>query len=89
MTDKKPKDYLMGEAAYNAFYQQQPQVFFDDLAYDYQMRWVSVGREVVLVHDRFKHKKKSSEEQRTEWREQKRRQYARKKGANDLPKKSD
>ena len=68
----------MAEAAYNAFYEQKPQIFFDALSHDYQMRWVTVGREVVLVHDSFRHKKrqkepreyKGSEEQRAQWRAQ-------------------
>ena len=94
MADKKPKDYLMAEAAYNAFYQQQPQVFFDNLAHDYQMKWVAVAREVALVHDTYKTgprkgKFKSSEEVRARWREQKRKSQAKLKGDNDLPKKTD
>jgi hypothetical protein len=76
MSDKKPKDYLMGEAAYNAFYKQQPQVWFDELSHDYQMRWVNTARAVVLLHDSFKHKPgkfKGSEKQRAQWRAQKKR----------------
>jgi len=84
----------MAEAAYNAFYQQQPQVFFEHLDHNYQMKWVAVAREVALVHDTYKKgprkgKFKSSEEVRAVWREQKRKSQAKLKGANDLPKKSD
>jgi len=79
MTDKKPKDYLMGEAAYNSFYREQPQIFFDDLAHHTQMRWVEVARRVVAFHDTYRHLKggnrkfKGTEEQRAQWRAQKKR----------------
>jgi len=63
----------MGEAAYNAFYQQQPQVWFDGLSHDYQMRWINAARDILRVHDSFKHKGKSSEAQKAQWRDQKKR----------------
>ena len=80
MSDKKPKDYLMGEAAYNAFYQQQPQVKFEYMSHRYQMIWVGVAREVIALHDGYKRgsyttkkKFKGSEHQRAQWRAQKKR----------------
>ena len=66
----------MAEAAYNAFYQEQPQIFFDDLAHHHQMKWVGVARRVAAFHDTYRHLKgdkrkfKGSEEQRAQWRAQ-------------------
>jgi hypothetical protein len=81
--DKKPKDYLLAERGYNAFHNQQPQMWFDDLSHDYQMKWVRAAREIIALHDQYKrgpnkrtagHIKdgklfKGSEEQRRIWRE--------------------
>jgi hypothetical protein len=54
MSAKKPKDLALAEVAYNAFYGETPQVFFDDLAPTYQMRWVRAVRSAVA--DYRKHK---------------------------------
>jgi hypothetical protein len=35
---------MLAEAAYNEFYDQQPQMFFEDLSHAYQMRWVRAMR---------------------------------------------
>jgi hypothetical protein len=92
--EKKPKDYLMGEAAYNAFYREQPQIFFEDLAHHAQMRWVAVARRVAIFHDTYKHikgekrKYKGSETQRAQWRIQKQRSLERKE-EKQAPKNSD
>jgi|SRR5215510_902652 len=53
MSARKPKDLHIAEIAYNAFYEEQPQVFFDDLAHGYQMRWVSVIRSVLGEYKRI------------------------------------
>ena len=47
MATRKPKDLMLAEVAYNTFYEEQPQVFFDDLNHGYQMRWVRAVRSVV------------------------------------------
>jgi hypothetical protein len=94
MTDKKPKDYLMGETAYNAFYLEQPQIFFEDLAHHAQMRWVAVARRVAIFHDTYRHMKggkrkfRGSEEQRAVWRAQKQRSLE-KQAEKQAPKNSD
>lgn len=46
MTEREPKDYHLGRRAYEAFYDEQPQVWFENLSHDYQMRWVRVARAV-------------------------------------------
>ena|SRR5215510_2967300 len=47
MEDKKPKDLMLAEVAYNEFYEQQPCVWFDNLNHNYQMRWVRAVRAVL------------------------------------------
>lgn len=44
---KKPKDLHLGEIAYNTFYGERPQVFFDDLSVEAQMKWVRLCRAIV------------------------------------------
>ena len=41
----EPKDYQLAEKAFEAFYGKTP-VGFNDLAYEYQMRWVEVVRAI-------------------------------------------
>ena len=43
---KKPKDQALAELAYNAYWQEQPPVWFDDLNQIAQMRWVRVIRAI-------------------------------------------
>jgi hypothetical protein len=43
---KKPKDLRLGEIAYETFYE-RPQVAFDDLNHDAQMKWVKLCRKVI------------------------------------------
>jgi hypothetical protein len=50
----------MAEAGYNAFYDQQPQVWFADLAHEYQMKWVRAAREMARIHDNYRHGKKQT-----------------------------
>jgi len=47
MSVKKPKDYQLAETAYNEFYEQSPQIFFEQTSHDYQMKWVKVVRSVL------------------------------------------
>lgn len=44
---KEPKDLHLARRAYEAFYDEQPQIWFDQLGHDYQMRWVRVARAVL------------------------------------------
>jgi hypothetical protein len=44
---KKPKDLALAEVAFNAFYDERPPVFFDDLNQNAQMKWVRIIRAVV------------------------------------------
>jgi hypothetical protein len=72
---RKPKDYLMAERGYNAFWNEQPTVWFDDLSHDYQMKWVRAAREMIKLHESYKHgpreSSKHTEEQRAAWRKYK------------------
>jgi hypothetical protein len=70
---KKPKDLSLGEVAYHALYK-TPQVSFDDLSMEAQMRFVTVARAVIEEWRKVTPKKEATEEQREKWREQKRRQ---------------
>jgi hypothetical protein len=54
MPTKKPKDLALAEVAYNAFYAETPQVFFDDLSPTYQMRWVRAIRSAVADYRKLK-----------------------------------
>jgi hypothetical protein len=47
MSSHEPKDLTLARRAYEAFWSEQPQIWFDQLAHDYQMRWVRVAREVL------------------------------------------
>ena len=49
-----PKDLQAAEAGYNAFYDEQPQVFFNALNHAYQMRWVRAARAVMQMGQRQK-----------------------------------
>ena len=77
MTRQKPKDYLLAEVGYNAFYSNTPQVFFDDLGHAYQMRWVNAVREITKLNGRTardrKFKDMTQEEKRAYWRAEKER----------------
>lgn len=50
MPAKPPPDYERAAIAYSAFYNDQPQVFFEDLNPMYQMRWVRAIRAVNGVN---------------------------------------
>ena len=54
MLTKKPKDLALAEVAYNAFYAETPQVLFDDLAPQYQMRWVRAIRSAMADYRKLK-----------------------------------
>jgi len=45
-TPSEPRDYRLGRRAYEAFYNEQPQIWFEDLSHGHQMRWVNVARAV-------------------------------------------
>jgi hypothetical protein len=47
MVDREPKDFHLGRRAYEAYYNEQPQVWFDDLNHEAQMRWVRAARAVI------------------------------------------
>lgn len=47
MPNSEPMDYRLGRRAYEAFYSEQPQIWFSDLAHTHQMRWVNAAREVL------------------------------------------
>ena len=51
---KLPKDLRAAEVGYNAFYDNQPQVFFSSLNHTYQMRWVRAAREIIQLGTRQK-----------------------------------
>ena len=55
---RMPKDYLLAERAYNAFWNEQPQIFFDQLASDYQQRWVRAIRGAIEGHKSYQHREK-------------------------------
>lgn len=46
MTEREPKDYHLARRAYEAFFDEQPQVWFENLGHDYQMKWVRAARAV-------------------------------------------
>lgn len=48
MPDHEPRDYRLARRAYEAYFDEQPQVWFDQLSHDYQMRWVKAARAVIL-----------------------------------------
>jgi hypothetical protein len=45
--DKLPKDLAAAKRAYEAFNEEQPNIWFEDLAPHYQMRWVRAIRAAV------------------------------------------
>lgn len=47
MAEHEPKDFRLAKRAYEAFWEEQPQVWFEQLSHAYQMRWVNVVREVL------------------------------------------
>lgn len=53
--DKEPKDFYLARRAYEAFYDEQPQIWFDQLSHDYQMRWVRAARAVLDDAKTYKH----------------------------------
>ena len=42
--DRRPPDWHRAERAYDAFYNEQPQIFFHDLSHLAQMRWINAIR---------------------------------------------
>ena len=44
---KEPKDFQLARRAYEAFFDEQPQVWFENLGHDYQMKWVRAIRAVM------------------------------------------
>lgn len=47
MADHEPRDYRLARRAYEAFWDEQPQIWFDQLSHEYQMRWVRTARAVM------------------------------------------
>lgn len=45
--DKLPKDLAAAKRGYEAFYEESPNIWFEDLAPHYQMRWVRAARAIV------------------------------------------
>jgi hypothetical protein len=78
---KKPKTLHIAEMAYNAYYDERPQVFFDDLNHEAHMRWVRIVR-AVLGEDKkipkggntTNHRRISDEERRERDRARKQRE---------------
>jgi hypothetical protein len=52
--DKLPKDLAAAKRGYEAFYDEQPNIWFEDLAYNYQMRWVRAARAIMDEHKNYK-----------------------------------
>lgn len=50
---KEPKDFMLGRRAYEAFYGEQPQIWFEDLGHDLQVRWSKVARAVLEEEKRI------------------------------------
>jgi len=46
--DREPRDFRMARRAYEAFFDESPQVWFDQLGHEYQMKWVRVARAVLV-----------------------------------------
>lgn len=44
---KLPKDLANAKRGYEAFYDEQPNIWFEDLAHQYQMRWVRAARAIL------------------------------------------
>lgn len=44
---QEPKDYQLAKRAYEAYHNEQPQVWFEDLNHIAQMKWVRVVRAVI------------------------------------------
>jgi hypothetical protein len=47
MAEKEPKDLILARRGYEAFWNEQPQIWFDQLSHDYIMRWVRVARAIM------------------------------------------
>lgn len=47
MPEHEPKDFRLARRAYEAFWKEQPQIWFEQLSHEYQMRWVNVVREII------------------------------------------
>ena len=47
MTEREPKDYHLARRAYEAFYDEQPQVWFENLDHEFKMKWVRAARAVL------------------------------------------
>lgn len=52
--DKLPKDLANAKRGYEAFHDEQPSVWFEDLAYAYQMKWVRAARAIVSENGTFR-----------------------------------
>lgn len=52
MKDQEPRDLRLARRAYEAFHDEQPPVWFEDLSHDYQMKWV---RAVRASREELKH----------------------------------
>lgn len=54
ITEKMPRDFVLARRAFEAFFGDAPHVPFEDLAHDYQMRWVETVRKVLTEVQRLK-----------------------------------
>jgi hypothetical protein len=53
MNSDAPKALQLAELAYNAYWKEQPPIWFSDLGHEYQMRWVHVVRAVSDGHKKY------------------------------------
>ncbi len=51
--DKLPKDLANAKRGYEAFYSEQPHVWFEDLNHEYQMKWVRAARAIIEENSRY------------------------------------
>ena len=52
--DKLPKDLANAKRGYEAFYAEQPNIWFEDLSHDYQMKWVRAARAILEENKNYK-----------------------------------
>lgn len=48
MSSNEPRDFRLARRAYEAFFDESPQVWFEQLGHEYQMKWVRVARAVII-----------------------------------------
>jgi hypothetical protein len=81
---KKPKDLALAEVAFNAFYDERPPVFFDDLNQNAQMKWVRIIRAVVKDYKSIPKGGNTSNHHRMSYEEKLKRDRERKKAKREV-----